>query len=75
MQNRLLPLMDKLLVRKRALIEPLLDQLQNISQIEHSRHRSVPTCFVTLLGGLIAYCHHPKKPSLHLSTLPMLQTA
>jgi len=41
MKNRLLPLADKLLLRKRAIIETVLDQLKNISQIEHTRHRSV----------------------------------
>lgn len=72
MKNRLLAVRDKLLLRKRAIIESIVDQLKNISQIEHSRHRSVTNFFVNLLGGLIAYCHQPKKPSLHLPTLPAL---
>jgi len=38
--------------------------LKNISQIEHSRHRSLVNCFVNILGGLIAYCHQPKKPAI-----------
>jgi DDE family transposase len=75
MKNRLLPLVDKLLLRKRVVLESIIDQLKNISQIEHSRHRSVTTFFVNLLGGLIAYCHQPKKPALHLSLVPMLETA
>ena len=67
MQNKLMPLINKLLLRKRGIIETIIDQLKNISQIEHSRHRS-PFNFITnLLGGLIAYCHQPKKPSLNLS--------
>jgi hypothetical protein len=41
MKNKLLPMVDKLLLRKRSLIETVNDQLKNISQIEHSRHRSV----------------------------------
>lgn len=64
MQNRLLPLIDKILLRKRAVIESIIDQLKNISQIEHSRHRSSTNFFVNVLAGLIAYCHRPKKPSL-----------
>ena len=67
MTNRLIPLMDKLLLRKRALIETVNDQLKNISQIEHTRHRSFANFAVNLLAGLIAYCHRPKKPSLNLS--------
>ena len=67
MKNRLLPLTDKLLLRKRVIIETINDQLKNISQIEHSRHRSVANFLINLVSGLIAYCHQPKKPSLHLS--------
>jgi hypothetical protein len=72
MPNRLLPLVDKLLLRKRAIVETIIDQLKNISQIEHSRHRSPVNFVVNLICGLIAYCHQPKKPSLHLGELPAL---
>ena len=67
MKNRLMDLTDKLLLRKRAIIETIYDQLKNISQIEHTRHRSFRNFAVHLLCGLIAFCHQPKKPSLHLS--------
>lgn len=67
MKNRLMPLFDKLMLRKRSLIETINDQLKNISQIEHSRHRSVTGFAVNLVAGLIAYTHQPKKPSLNLS--------
>jgi DDE family transposase len=66
MKNRLMPLIDKLLLRKRAIIESVVDQLKNISQIEHTRHRSPINCFINIIAGLIAYCHQPKKPSLNL---------
>ena len=66
MKNRLLPLIDKLLLRKRAIIESVVDQLKNISQIEHTRHRSPINSFINIIAGLIAYCHQPKKPSLNL---------
>jgi hypothetical protein len=65
MQNRLMLLMDKLLLRKRALIETINDQLKNISQIAHTRHRSVDNFLVNVIAGLIAYTHQPKKPSLN----------
>ena len=67
MRNKLLPLADKLLLRKRALIETINDQLKNISQIEHTRHRSGINAMVNLLAGLVAYTHQPKKPSLDLA--------
>jgi transposase len=66
MRNQLLEFSDRLLLRKRALIETIFDQLKNVCQIEHSRHRSPSNFCVHLLAGLIAYCHQPKKPSLHL---------
>ena len=57
---------DKALLRKRAIIETINDQLKNISQIEHTRHRSPVNFLVNLVCGLIAYCHQARKPSLHL---------
>jgi hypothetical protein len=66
MKNSLIKLMDKILLRKRAIIESVNDQLKNICQIEHSRHRSRFNFLVNLLAGLIAYSYHPKKPSLDL---------
>lgn len=66
MANVLMDYTDKLLTRKRAIIETINDQLKNISQIEHSRHRSPTNFVVHLLCGLIAYCLKPKKPSLHI---------
>ena len=66
MKNKLLPLMDRLLLRKRSLIETVNDQLKNISQIDHSRHRSIANFLVNLVAGLIAYTYQAKKPSLHI---------
>ena len=66
MKNRLIEMQDKVLLRKRAIIETIIDQLKNISQIQHTRHRSPANFVVNLLAGLIAYAHQPKKPSLHL---------
>ncbi|MFW6042716.1 MAG: transposase, partial [Chloroflexota bacterium] len=55
MKPRLMPLMGKLLLRKRATIETINDQLKNISQIAHTRHRSVDNFIVNLVAGMIAY--------------------
>jgi len=68
MNNRLMPLMDKILLRKRSLIETVNDQLKNISQIEHTRHRNPTNFLVNLVAGLIQYTHQPRKPSLRLNT-------
>jgi hypothetical protein len=64
MKNQLMLLEDKLLLRKRSLIETVNDQLKNISQIEHTRHRSVANFMVNVVCALIAYTWQPKKPSL-----------
>lgn len=65
MKNQFLNLSDKLLLRKRAIIETVFDQLKNISQIEHTRHRSFWNFLVNLAAGLIAYSWREKKPSLN----------
>jgi Transposase DDE domain len=72
MQNQLRLMADRILLHRRAIIESIIDQLKNISQIEHSRHRSIPNFFVNVLCGLIAYCRKPTKPSLGLDdSLPL----
>ena len=68
MKNRLMPLLDKVLLRKRALIECVNDQLKNISQIEHTRHRSATNGIVNMLAAVVAYTFQPKKPALDLFT-------
>ncbi len=73
MVNQLVPLANKRLLRKRAIIESVFDQLKNISQIEHTCHRSPVNFVVNLLAGLVAYCHQPTKPSLQLQALSPLE--
>jgi Transposase DDE domain len=74
MRTVLLSPLDRLLLRKRAIIESINDQLKNICQIEHTRHRSPLNFLVHLFAGLTAYCHQPKKPSL-VRDLPALTMA
>ena len=66
MKNKLMPLLDKIMLRKRSLIETVNDQLKNIAQIEHTRHRSPRNFMVNLVAALISYTHQPKKPSLKI---------
>jgi hypothetical protein len=72
MKPRLMSLTDHLLLRKRSILETIVDQLKNISQIEHTRHRSLANFMVNLVCGLLAYCHQPLKPSLKLDSYPRL---
>ena len=69
MKPKLITEIDKFFLRKRAIVETIYDQLKNISQIEHTRHRRLVGFMTNLLGGLIAYCHQPKKPALNLEFL------
>jgi hypothetical protein len=66
MRHRLIPLADKLLLRRRALVDTIDDQLKNICQIERPRYRSPLNFLAHLVCGLIAYCHLPKQPALDL---------
>ena len=57
---------DKILLRKRAIIESVNDELKNICKIQHTRHRSINNFLINLMAGLAAYCFFPKKPSLNI---------
>jgi hypothetical protein len=74
MKNKLMPMIDKLLLRKRAIIESVNDQLKNISQIEHTRHRSIWNFLANTLAALCAYVLQPKKPSINIK-MPKMITA
>lgn len=67
MKQKFMALTDKILLRKRSIIETINDQLKNISQIEHTRHRSIGNFFINLLAGIAAYSHQTKKPSINLT--------
>lgn len=66
---------DQWLLRKRAIIETVIDQLKNISQIEHTRHRAPSGFLWNLTAALIAYCHQPKKPSIQWPKQPLITAA
>ena len=69
MKNCLLELKDKILLRKRSVIETINDELKNMCQVEHSRHRSFGNFITNLISGLIAYSFFPKKPSIKFDTI------
>ena len=65
MKNKLITLEEKILLRKRSLIETVIDQLKNVCQIQHTRHRSPINFMAHLIAGLIAYTKQPKRPSIN----------
>ncbi|MCH3994030.1 IS982 family transposase [Prevotella cerevisiae] len=62
MKNKLMPFYDKMMLRKRLIIETINDMLKNTAQIVHSRHRSVNNFIINLIAALGAYCFFPNKP-------------
>jgi hypothetical protein len=74
MQNKLMPLGDKLLLRKRGTIESVIGILKESFSIEHSRHRSPMNFLGHILSGITAYFFRPNKPSI-LGNQPILQNA
>lgn len=75
MKNVLLELKDKIMLRKRSVIETVNDELKNICQIEHSRHRSFTNFITNLISGLIAYSFFPKKPAIKYNPFNTSQLA
>ena len=66
MKGTLMSVSDRLLLRKRAIIETMNDELKNIVQVEHYRHRCFDNFIVNLLGAIAAYCLFPKKPCINV---------
>ena len=75
MKNVLMGMRDKILLRKRSVIETINDQLKNIAQAEHSRHRSFGNFLTNLLASLIAYSFQEKKPGIKFETEKTSQLA
>lgn len=75
MKNVLMEMKDKILLRKRSVIETINDELKNICSIEHSRHRSFENFITNLISALIAYCFFPKKPAIKYESIQTDQLA
>lgn len=75
MKNVLMELKDKILLRKRSVIETINDELKNICQVEHSRHRSFENFLTNLISGLIAYSFFDKKPAIKYQPVESNQLA
>ena len=75
MKGTLMSVSDRLLLRKRAIIETVNDELKNIAQVEHSRHRCFDNFIVNLLGAIAIYCLFPKKPCINVQRTIDIQLA
>ena len=66
MKKKAMEFLDRVILRKRAVIESVNDVLKNVCQIEHTRHRCFDNFITNLLSGLIAYSILPSKPSIKM---------
>nr|WP_317192730.1 transposase [Gelidibacter pelagius] len=68
MKNVMMTMREKILLRKRSVIETINDQLKNIARAEHSIHRNFANFITNLIASLIAYSFQEKKPSIKFGT-------
>lgn len=64
MKNKLMPLRDKILLRKRSIIGTINDELKNIAHAVHSRHRALGNFLMNIISAIMAYCFFPQKPTI-----------
>ena len=72
MKPRLISHFEKVLLRKRYIIETINDQFKNISDLEHSRYRSLTNDMVNIIASLVAYSYQPKKPSIKINNMDLV---
>lgn len=65
MKQRLISLYDKIMLRKRSIIESINDMLKNVAQLVHTRHRSVHNFLMNLISAIGAYCFFSVKPEVN----------
>jgi len=63
MKNKLIDLGDRLLLKKRGIIESVGNILKHKFNLEHTRHRSYANFLTNIFSTLIAYHFKPNKPS------------
>ena len=69
MKRQSISVWDRAMLSKRFIIETVFEQLKNIAQIDHTRHRSCISFMVNLMAGLIAYTFKARKPSIKVTRL------
>lgn len=62
MKNKLIPMRDEVMLRKRCIIETTNDMLMNTSQLIHYRHRSVNNFIMSMIATQASYCFFDNKP-------------
>jgi len=67
MKAKLISAWDSAMISRRFIIETINDQLKNVTQVEHSRHRILHGFMLNIIAGLIAYSLKDSKPSLKIT--------
>ena len=65
MKQKLMPPYDKIMLRKRSVIESVNDMLKNVAQIIYTRHRSLHNFIMNILAAMGAYCFFSTKPHVN----------
>ena len=65
MKNKLVGLKVKWLLKKRFIVETVIDLLKNWLDLWHTRHRSIDNGFNNMLACLAAYNFIDHKPSIY----------
>ena len=66
MKKKLVGIYDKILLRKRGVVESVIAILKEKFNIEHTRHRSPLNFLSNICSTLVAYIFKEKKPSIKL---------
>ena len=61
---------DRIMLRKRSVIETVNDELKNICEIEHTRQRAIHNFIMNLIAALAAYAFFDKKPAIRFDRMP-----
>lgn len=75
MKNKLMPMWEKIMLRRRCIIETINDLLKNKAQIVHSRHRSINNFIMNLISALASYCFFDNKPEALRGVCRRVKTA
>lgn len=72
MKNILMPMTDKLILRKRSIVDTIFEILKHDMNIDHTRHRSHINAFVSIMAAICAYAFRKNKPNIASSSLSLI---
>lgn len=73
MKNYLMPLLDKIMLRGRFIVESVFHIMKNHMNLEHTRHRSPLNFFINVLACLVAYTFRKNKPAFKSNIIALIR--